>query len=67
MHFCNVNRKFVYSTHLQYVMKSAHDFLKQPHKSDLSVWYLVEELDRVVSGGAGPVLGGDSLDVPIFF
>lgn len=41
------------------------DFLK--HLFTLSAQYLVEELDGVVPGGAGPVLGGDSLDVAVFF
>lgn len=64
MHFCNGNTKFVYSTALQYAMRFLSETALQVR---LACWYLVEELDRVVSSWACPLLGGDSPDVPVFF
>ena len=64
---CSANRTLcvLYPSQLQYVTKS--EFLKQPFMLDSSGWYLVEEFDGVVSCGAGPFLGGDSLDVSVLF
>lgn len=65
VHICSGNRTLLYPSHLEYVTKS--EFLKQLFKLDSSDWYLVEEFDGVVSCGAGPFLGGDSLDISILF